>query len=371
MNHRIIFIMALLLALLLHLSAGILMLHDEKNRVREYQQVPVIEIQLIPDSALQPTLPAEEASEATAEPEIEEIERKVPSESPEETEASQDNAEEMTQEIENADEESDSETKEERTHKEASYQQNISEGGDLMRENILPPREEGGYSRTVSTDQDPYQKLVNDAIALLEDTPFLDKEWKDEPTGEEAPTYYSPEFIDLLKRYNPTEPIHKEETPDNSEPPAPEDAEVSDIDQFGNPKPVTLIVNHVVPEIDIAELETIAKKTEAEKERVHSTNIMNAAGSQIRRQEYNVSLASSQCYDTYIKGSNRRYSAIVMIFDNPKGTGIYKSSGNLQLDTCIIEMTNQFIQIPAEMERIRKNAPRMGNGKGYLLNASF
>lgn len=367
MNHRVLFIVALILALLLHSGAGILMLHDEKSRIREYQQAP-IQIQLIPEAQFPPESPAMiEQEEASA---LEEIEREATQESSEPT---ADKPEETTgaDAEENVSKEETSDSEHKKIYEEAKYHQNISKGGDLMRENILPPREEGGYSRTVSTDQDPYQKLVEDAIALLEDTPFLDKEWKDEPTGEEDPTYYSPEFIDLLKHYNPTEPIRKEETPDNPEAPTPEEAEVSDIDQFGNPKPVTLIVNHVAPQIDIAKIEEIAKKKEAEKERIHNTNIINAAGSQIRRQEYNVSLASSQCYDTYIKGSNRKYSAIVMIFDNPKGTGIYKSTGNLQLDTCIIEMTNQFIQIPAEMERIRKNAPRMGNGKGYLLNASF
>lgn len=373
MNRRIIFIIALLLALLLHSVAGIVMLHDEKSRIQAYLKEPApVVIQLIPEDQFPPSTPeSESAVETPASEDIERVEKEAVQASQEDT------AEALTPEEEEAASEASpsadekAEEPSEKTHQEASYQQNISRGGDLMRDNILPPREEGGYSRTVSADNDPYQKLVEEAIALLEDTPFLDKEWKDQPMGEEEPTYYSQEFMDLLKRYNPTEPINKNNAPDTEEPPTPDKGEVSEFDKFGNPKPVTLIVNQIQPAIDLAEIEELAQKKEVEKERIHNTNMINAVGSQIRRQEYNVALTSSQCYDTYIKGSNRRYSAIVMIFEDPKGTGIYQSTGNLQLDSCIIEMTNQFIQIPAEMERIRKNAPRMGNGRGYLLNASF
>lgn len=374
MNHRVVFIIALSLAVLLHSGAGIIMLHDERSRIQSYLQEPEpVIIQLIPEAQMPPENQAD--SQENDEDSVEEIERteKVVNdeedvEKLEEVEENQANqaAQENAEDSQKSDQ-----SPSKKPHKEASYRQNISKGGDLMKENILPPREEGGYSRTVSTEDDPYKKLVENAIALLEDTPFLDKEWQEKPAGEEEPTYYSSEFIDLLKKYNPSEPLHKEEEPESEEPIAPENAELDEFDQFGNPKPVTLIVNQIMPATDLSELEEIAKKKEAEKERIQTTNIINAAGSQIRRLEYNVSLTSSQCYDNYIKGSNRRYSAIVMILEDPKGTGIYRSTGNPQLDSCIIEMTNQFIQIPAEMERIRKNAPRMGNGKGYLLNASF
>lgn len=371
MNRQTTFIIALVSALLLHLGAGILMHYDEKSRIHEYQNEMSV-INLIPESQLPPLLP--ETLEPESEmPAIEEIERsEMPeTEDPEEqsNEAAAPEETEEEQQIENDEKEEESQTQApEKTHQEASYQQNISKGGDILKNDILPPREEGGYSRKVTTDNDPYQTLVENAIALLEDTPFLDKEWKDDPTGDEESTYYSREFMDLLKKYNPQEPINNQREPEQDELVPEEDADLSDEDQLGNSKPATLIVHRLNPTIEIEE---IAKQKELDKERAHNTNIINAAGSKIRRQEYNVSLASTKCYDTYIKGSNRKYSAIVMIFENPKGTGIYQSSGNLQLDSCIIEMTNLFIEIPAEMERIRKNAPRMGNGKGYLLNASF
>lgn len=373
MNRRTIFIIALIFVLLLHFGVGIIMLHDERNRIQAYLEEPsTVVIQLIPE---------EEAPVSMPEPEIlveapvsEDIERTEKEESPppqEETTDRTETEEEATSSEEASTTDEKVEDLSEKRDQEASYQQNISRGGDLMQEDILPPKEDGGYSRKVSTDKDPYQKLVEDAIALLEETPFLDKEWKDQPADEEETIYYSQEFIELLKKYNPTEPIHKEEIPEPEESLVPEEAQLGEFDHLGNPKPVTLIVNRIQPPINLAEIERQAEKKEIEKERAHHTNIINTAGNQIRRQEYNVALASSRCYNTYIKGSNRRYSAIVMIFENPKGTGIYQSTGNLQLDNCIIEMTNQFIQIPAEMERIRKNAPRMKDGKGYLLNASF
>lgn len=370
MNRHKIFIFALASALLLNIGAGVLMLYDERGRIREYQQELNV-IHLIPESQLKmPEILDPEPEES----EIEEIERQEMPQS-EETSAEDDEKEEMataedppeakTEEAEKEESNTDETSKKE---KEAGYQQNISKGGDIMEHDILPPQEEGGYSRKVTTDNDPYQTMVDNAISLLEDTPFLDKEWKDEPMGEDEPNHYSREFMELLKKYNPQEPINHQREPEQSEPPMPEDAELSDEDQFGNPKPVKLIVHRINPDIDT---EAIAKQKELDKERAHNTNIINAAGSKIRRQEYNVTLASTKCYDTYIKGTNRKYSAIVMIFDNPRSTGIYQSTGNLELDNCIIEMTNLFIEIPAEMERIRKNAPRMGNGKGYLLNASF
>ncbi|UNM96943.1 hypothetical protein MMG00_03575 [Ignatzschineria rhizosphaerae] len=376
MNHRIIFITALFLALLLHIGAGIIMVHDEKNRIQGYLETPEpIHIQLIPEEALLPPTNLQDLEDSEAQ-EAKEIERLPKEPSTETEEENSDNAspeegleEEAAQGESSEKIDEKKEEQQETAHKEASYQQNISKGGDILKESILPPREEGGYRRTVTTEDNPYHKLVEDAIELLSDTPFLDKEWKDEPEGEETPTYYSPEFMDLLKKYNPKEPINKKEE-EIEEPPIPQEAEESDIDQFGNPKPVTLIVNQINT-IDASELEEIAKRKEAQKDWIRTTNMINAAGSQIRRQEYNVALTSTKCYDTYIKGSNRKYSATVMILEDPKGTGIYRSTGNLALDNCIIEMTNLFIQIPAEMERIRKNAPRMGNGKGYLLNATF
>lgn len=379
MNRRIFFIISLLLALLLNSIAGIVMIYDEKNRIKHYLKMPEpVVIQLIPEESL-PTLPnmQEILDEAGA---IEEVERAEKSPSQEVEENSQELTPEESLKEEAAKEEASQKedekqaekaNDEEKPHKAASYKQNISKGGDLLKESILPPREEGEYRRTVTTENDPYQKLVEDAIELLGDTPFLDKEWKEAPEGEETPTYYSPEFMDLLKKYNPQEPINKKEI-ENDEPAAPTEAEESDVDQFGNPKPVTLIVNKIAPTVDIAEIEEIAKRKEAEKTRIHNTNMINAAGSQIRRKEYNVALTSTKCYDNYIKGSNRRYTATVMILEDPIRTGIYRSTGNLELDSCIMEMTNLFIEIPAEMERIRRNAPRLGNGKnGYLLNATF
>lgn len=378
MNSRIIFIIAFILALLLHSGAGMMMLHDEKKRIQAYLEAPELAvIQLIPPEQ-QPLLSAPELenndlADKSLETAAEEIIEKEANDAFEETAASPAADEAQPESTEDGEAEIEAETKPEispKSHPEADYRQNISKGGDLMRESILPPREEGEYRRKVSVDNDPYKKLVEDAIALLEQTPFLDKDWNNEPVDEDAPSYYSQEFLDLLKKYNPTDPIQREDHDEEAEL-SPVEADNDPLDQWGNPQPVTLIVNQIASPVDLAEQELLAKQQEEIKQQRHYNQLINAAGSQIRRQEYNVALTSSQCYDTYIKGSNRRYSAIVMIFENPKGTGIYKSTGNLQLDSCIIEMTNQFIQIPAEMERIRKNAPRMGNGKGYLLNASF
>lgn len=363
--------MSLLLALCLHIGSGYIMVRDEKSRIVEYQQqdnaLPIDMIQLMPE-ALFPTPPSpENEPENDSEPESDpdSSEEKAPEE--EREDAQEEGIEDAIKEEETK---TQAEPKEAEQEAQApSYQQNLSKGGDLLRENILPPRKEGEYRRTVSNDIDPYQQLRENALALLADTPFFDKEWKDTPQGEEDPTYYSSEFVQLLQKFNPTEPINQEELPETDEAPAPEEAEVSDSNQFGTNEPVTLIVNRILPPVDQSLLDEIAKKEEATKERSISTNMMNAAGSQIRRLEYNVALASSECFSNHIRGSNRRYQVAVMIFEEPRRTGVFRSSGNPGLDECVVKMTNELIQIPAEMERIRDYAPRMGDA--YLLNASF
>ena len=380
MNKRAIFITSLLLALLLHMGSGYIMVRDEKSRIVEYQQqdnaLPIDMIQLMPE-ALFPTPPSpENEPENDSEPESDpdSSEEKAPEEEREDAqeEGIEDAIEEEETKTQAEPKEADEALKAQEAEQEAqapSYQQNLSKGGDLLRENILPPRKEGEYRRTVSNDIDPYQQLRENALALLADTPFFDKEWKDTPQGEEDPTYYSSEFVQLLQKFNPTEPINQEELPETDEAPAPEEAEVSDSNQFGTNEPVTLIVNRILPPVDQSLLDEIAKKEEATKERSISTNMMNAAGSQIRRLEYNVALASSECFSNHIRGSNRRYQVAVMIFEEPRRTGVFRSSGNPGLDECVVKMTNELIQIPAEMERIRDYAPRMGDA--YLLNASF
>ncbi len=370
MNKRAIFIMSLLLALCLHIGSGYIMVRDEKSRIVEYQQqdnaLPIDMIQLMPE-ALFPTPAPENEPENNPEPESDSSEEKSPEEESED--AQEEGIEDVIEEETQAGSDEADEALKAQEAQAPSYQQNLSKGGDLLRENILPPRKEGEYRRTVSNDIDPYQQLRENALALLADTPFFDKEWKDTPQGEEDPTYYSSEFVQLLQKFNPTEPINQEELPETDETPAPEEAEVSDSNQFGTNEPVTLIVNRILPPVDQSLLDEIAKKEEATKERSISTNMMNAAGSQIRRLEYNVALASSECFSNHIRGSNRRYQVAVMIFEEPRRTGVFRSSGNPGLDECVVKMTNELIQIPAEMERIRDYAPRMGDA--YLLNASF
>lgn len=379
-----ILITATTLALLLHIGAGMLLVHDEKSRILLYQAAPETKvdiIQLIPETEITKqmkemdlSLPDDSADaktqEAAAEEVIEEAEENFPEEAQES--ALEEALDEPTKEQETAVEtapEMAATREEEDTEKQPEYQKKITQSSDLMKEGLRPPREDGEYRRVVETDADPYKQLVENAITMLEETPFLNKEWYNTPVNEDEPTYYSPEFFEYLRKFDPQEPIKKEETPEVDEPLTPIDAELSDEDQFGAEKPVTLIVNRITsPEIEALN-EEIAKKKDAEKERTINTNIFNAAGSQIRRLEYNLSLASSECYEKHIKGRNARYTLSVLIFEEPLRTGIHRSSGNSTLDSCVTKMTQQLIRIPAEMERIRKFAPRLG--EAYILNATF
>ncbi len=375
MKFNRLLIIALVIALILHISIALLLVRDEKNRIIEYQSEEVIPVTVIPppenddlseEIPDEPILDASNDSQSMASNPQEESEEMVEA-MPEESSNSESNeASTEDNSSEKLDEQPDDEQESEPV--EPAYKRNLTAGGDLMQQNILPPKEDGEYRRVVTTDDDPYQKMVENAIHLLQDTPFLDKKWKESPEDEEAPTYYSAEFMEFVKKYNPQEPIQKESL-DTTEPPAPETEDVANITEFESDKPVTLIATF----IDIADeksiTETKAVKSDAELEKQLSTNILNAATSQIRRLEYNVSLKSSQCYERYIKGQNRRFQVAVMIFENPLRTGIFRSSGNDGLDRCVVEMTNELIKIPAEMERIRKFAPRMN--EAYLLNATF
>ena len=353
-----------------------LLVHDEKSRILFYQSEldqPIDIIQLIPEELLPEqmqdmdlSLPQEDSAgapqseEATEETQEKDTEAKSEDESTEEPET--------TEKMETAPKMAETQSEAEKAAV-PEYQKGMSKGSDLMKEGLRPPREDGEYRRVVGTDTDPYKQLVENAITMLEDTPFLDKEWKDSPLDDDSATYYSPEFFEYLRKFNPQEPINKTEAPEPETPPAPTDAELSDEDQFGAGKPVTLIVNMVTsPEIEALN-EEIALKKEAEKERVISTNIFNAAGSQIRRLEYNLALASSECYENHIQGNSARYTLTVMIFEKPLRVGIRRSSGNAMLDACVTNMTQQLIKIPAEMERIRRFAPRLG--EAYILNAKF
>ncbi len=381
-----IFITATLLVLLLHIGAGMLLVHDEKSRILFYQSeqsLPMDIMQLIPEEDLAAqmpemdlSLPQEDSSESSEAPEspFSEPEKSLEDQATEEEQSEEEKAEDsesaaikeetapkMAQTREDAQESDEPETPE--------YQKGMSKGSDLMKEGLRPPREDGEYRRIVGTDTDPYKQLVENAITMLEDTPFLDKEWQDSPIDDDAPTYYSPEFFEYLRKFNPQEPINKEEASESEEPPIPTEAELSDEDQFGAGKPVTLIVNMIAsPEIEALN-EEIAKKKEAEKERSISRNIFNAAGSQIRRLEYNLALASSECYEKHIQGQSARHTLTVMILEKPLRVGIRRSSGSTALDSCVTKMTQQLIKIPAEMERIRKFAPRLG--EAYILNATF
>lgn len=354
------FIIAITLVLLLHVGAGILLVHDEKNRILFYQseqEQPIDIMQLIPEEAFPEQMKDMDLSlpdEADGQPPQPESEAEAEQQDSEETK-------EETEAEDEADKEEETETPE--------YQKGMSKGSDLMKEGLRPPREDGEYRRVVGTDSDPYKQLVENAITMLQDTPFLDKEWKDSPIEEDSPTYYSPEFFEYLRKFDPQEPLNKKEAPEPEEPPTPKDAELSDEDQFGAGKPVTLIVNMIAsPEIEALN-EEIAKKKEAEKERSINTNIFNAASSQIRRLEYNLALASSECYEKHIQGQSARHTLTVMIFEKPLRVGIRRSSGSSALDSCVTKMTQQLIKIPAEMERIRKFAPRLGDA--YILNATF
>ncbi|PWD85908.1 hypothetical protein [Ignatzschineria cameli] len=388
MNDRTLFIIALLIALILHASIGYLMLHDEQSRIELYQQEDLIAVTLLPNT---PDSSAEEAQDEM----IEESEDEVTSTAETEEESQKDeenlenleNNEKNTEIDDSSDEEaieiSAEETKESEEDEPLPYQRNISQDGEYLRDNILPPREEGDYRRIITTEENPYQKLVDDAIALLEDTPFLDKNWDEAEDDSDQPNYYSPQFIDLLKQYNPQnfkeneaaiddalDEIHDESDDEVSD----EIVEIEEItEEIEKTESTPLIVHYLdSPDSEPIPLEEEILVEEENPERAEIKayrNIYNAAESQIRRLEYNVSLKSTQCYDRYIKGQNRQYRVALIIYENPLRTGVYKSSGNDQLDRCIVEMTNQFIQIPAEMERIRKHAPRRGDA--YLLNASF
>ncbi|MDM1544686.1 hypothetical protein HX037_02130 [Ignatzschineria indica] len=405
MNDRTLFIIALLIALFLHAGIGYLMLHDEQNRIEFYQQEDLVAVTLIPANEIEPL------TDQTMESEIdqktdEEIEEKIEEDAtaPEvaELEASaeeeRENApgneslEEDAEEREEAESE-DIKDAEEESDEALPYQRNISEDGEYLRDNILPPREAGDYRRIITTEENPYQKLVDDAIALLEETPFLDKNWEESEDDSDQPNYYSPQFIDLLKQYNPQNFKENDVAVDdavNDSLDEIEDEILNEMLDEGNDEVVeidealeerqkaasTPLIVHYLDSPDSEPMPIEMEKAEEgedekrEKAEVRAyRNIYNAAESHIRRLEYNVSLKSTQCYDRYIKGQNRQYRVALIIYENPLRTGIYKSSGNDQLDRCIVEMTNQFIQIPAEMERIRKHAPRRGDA--YLLNASF
>lgn len=371
------YLIALLLVLLLHSGIGYLLLKDEKTRIDTYLAEPeTIQVNFFPalpeetqaveeTMEIDLTLP-EEANEDQSSAETGEEMTEAPPEAIE-GEDSDDQEEEVTDESG----EEPAETEEESEPQAPSYRQNLTESANMIRDNILPPRKEGEYRRTITTEEDPYQKMVENAVALLADTPFLDQEWKDAPADEEMPTYYSPEFFEYLQKYNPAEPeqpeVVEEEIAEAEA--SPEEALTDEEAQFANDQPVTLITTFIDPPIDEAILEQEAKQKEEAKARAMSTNILNAATNQLRRQEYNISLASNECYERYIKGKNFPITVAVMIFESPLRVGVYRSSGNDALDQCVVNMVQQVVQVPSEMERIREYAPRLG--KSYLLNASF
>lgn len=403
MNDRTLFLTALLIALLLHAGIGYLMLHDEQNRIELYQQEELLAVTLIPTNEIEPL------TDQTSDKEIyEEIDEKINKEqiTPETAEAPaiEESSDEMALEEESEDTQKEDEPseadleenleedlEEEATDEPLPYQRNTSEDGEYLQDHILPPREEGDYRRIITTEENPYQKLVDDAIALLEETPFLDKNWEESEDDSDQPNYYSPQFIDLLKQYNPQNFKENDVAVDdavNDSLDEIEDEILNEMLDEGNDEVVE--IDEVLEEMQKAEstplivhyLDSpdsepipIEEEKQTDEEKIEKAevrayrNIYNAAESHIRRLEYNVSLKSTQCYDRYIKGQNRQYRVALIIYENPLRTGIYKSSGNDQLDRCIVEMTNQFIQIPAEMERIRKHAPKRGDA--YLLNASF
>ena len=403
MNDRTLFIIALLIALFLHAGIGYLMLHDEQNRIEFYQQEDLVAVTLIPTNEIEPL------TDQTMESEIdqktdEEIEEKVEEEAtaPEVAELEASTEEERESALGNESLEEDAEKREEAENEDTKdveeesdealpYQRNISEDGEYLQDNILPPREAGDYRRIITTEENPYQKLVDDAIALLEETPFLDKNWEESEDDSDQPNYYSPQFIDLLKQYNPQnfkendvavddavndslDEIEDEILNEMLDESNDEVVEIDEVLEEMQKAESTPLIVHYLDSPD-SEPIPIEEEKQTEEEKIEKAevrayrNIYNAAESHIRRLEYNVSLKSTQCYDRYIKGQNRQYRVALIIYENPLRTGIYKSSGNDQLDRCIVEMTNQFIQIPAEMERIRKHAPRRGDA--YLLNASF
>lgn len=403
MNDRTLFLTALLIALLLHAGIGYLMLHDEQNRIELYQQEELLAVTLIPTNEVE--APADQTSDKEIYEEIDE--EQIAPETVEATtieESSDEIAlEEESEDTQKEDEPSEADLEgnleedleEEATDEPLPYQRNTSEDGEYLQDNILPPREAGDYRRIITTEENPYQKLVDDAIALLEETPFLDKNWEESEDDSDQPNYYSPQFIDLLKQYNPQNFKENDvavsdavnDSLDEIEDEIKDDIlnemldesndEVVEIDEVLEEMQKAESTPLIVHYLDSPDSEPIPieeeKQTDEEKiEKAEARayrNIYNAAESHIRRLEYNVSLKSTQCYDRYIKGQNRQYRVALIIYENPLRTGIYKSSGNDQLDRCIVEMTNQFIQIPAEMERIRKHAPRRGDA--YLLNASF
>ncbi|WP_051396171.1 hypothetical protein WMO13_03955 [Ignatzschineria larvae DSM 13226] len=390
------YLIALLLVLLLHGGIGYLLLKDEKTRVDTYlTEAETIQVSFLP-AQFEETQAVEESIEEPIDKTLE-MDSTLPEEASED-QPSDETDEEMTEASPEAIEEEDSEeiaenedsddqeeaeetseesgeepaeTEEESEPQAPSYRQNLTESANMIRDNILPPRKEGEYRRTITTEEDPYQKMVENAVALLADTPFLDKEWKDAPADEETPTYYSPEFFEYLQKYNPAEPeqpeVVEEEIAEAEA--SPEEAIIDKEAQFTNDQPVTLIATFIDPPIDEAILEQEAKQKEETKARAMSTNILNAATNQLRRQEYNISLASNECYERYIKGKNFPITVAVMIFESPLRVGVYRSSGNDALDQCVVNMVQQVVQVPSEMERIREYAPRLG--KSYLLNASF
>ena len=353
------------------------MIQDEKNRIKKHQTIANITlIPAIPDSG-EEVFTDNEQEEPVIDPE-QEFDIDLPKEaqtSPQAEEKSEESPEQKAEEdakepeAEKSEEAQEEEAPKEPEVKPPSYQQNLSQEGDSLKDSLLPPREDGGFSRTVSTEKNPYGKMVNDAIALLADTPFLDGDWNQEPVGVEDSTYFSPEFLDHIRKSNLDEPISRDEVA-KDEPPAPTEAEIAEEDIFGSDQPVTMIVHHVLSPEEKAKLEQEAKKQEELLEAKRSTNIINTAGSQIRRLEYNLSLASNQCFEKYIRKSNRRYSITLIIFEYPTGVTVRVGSGNAGLDQCIVEVTEQFIAIPAEMDRIRKYAPRLTE-RSYLLNANF
>lgn len=374
------YLIALLLVLLLHGGIGYLLLNDEKMRINTYLTEPeTIQVNFLPAQSEE----IQAVEEVVEEPidETLEMDLTLPEEASEDQSSAETGEElagnedpENQEEAEEASKESKeepAETEEESEPQAPSYRQNLTESANMIRDNILPPRKEGEYRRTITTEEDPYQKMVENAVALLADTPFLDQEWKDAPADEEAPTYYSPEFFEYLQKYNPAEPeqpeVVEEEIAEAEA--SPEEAIIDEEAQFANDQPVTLITTFIDPPIDEAILEQEAKQKEEAKARAMSTNILNAATNQLRRQEYNISLASNECYERYIKGKNFPITVAVMIFESPLRVGVYRSSGNDALDQCVVNMVQQVVQVPSEMERIREYAPRLG--KSYLLNASF
>lgn len=366
MNEKRLFISALVLVLLLHLGVGFLMIHDEKSRIIEYQEElenPIDVIQLMPE-----VIPEEKPDE---------LETNFGTETPppagEETSEEENEADkeeqEKAEEVQNTEEAPKMAASREERPEPPKYQEKHTRETRQMLEGLRPPREDGEYRRVVTTD--PYSKLVEDAIAQLQDTPFLDKEWKDSPNEDaESPTLYSHEFLEFLRQVNQQEPIYKEEVPETEEPPAPSEAELTETDEFGADKPVTLIVSMVPsPEIVAMEEEMAKKRAEIEEAR-RKTNIMNAMRSDVRRLEFNLELATGECFENHIANSKRKhYRLSVLIFEKPLRSGVHISSGNPAFDACVTTMTNKLIKIPAEMERIRKFAPRFGDG--YILEANF